>query len=106
MINQSSNKPILVFTSEDLSEYNIRANLSRMGKIIKVWNKEDMIFHFKNGKYIIELSLEQRETKEFEENLIFEIKWIDSKGYVQFAKQVGIHIHSRNDKEELTDEPM
>ena len=107
MIILSSNKPVLVVTSDDLSSYQLRANLSRLGYKIKVWNKEDMIFHDKNGKHIIELPLSQEETKMFKSgNMIFEIKWLDSEGYVQFGKQVEVYVNNRYDKEALLNESM
>lgn len=105
MIIQSSNKPILVVLNDDLSNYIVRANLSRLGKAIKIWNMEDMIFHNEKGKHIIELPLMQEETKEFRTgDFTFEIKWLDSNGFVQFSKQVDIKVVARNDKEIIHEE--
>jgi hypothetical protein len=97
MIIQSSNKPIIIDFSEDMTDNKIRVTLwDNKGIKLKEWINADLTIE----ENIVTASLTQEETANFPECMArLEIKWLNSDGITEFAKNIAIRISDKNDKE-------
>lgn len=104
-IIQSSNKPIICVSIDDLSESEIRATISQNGKIVKTWESDDMNFYDNSGRHFIELPLTQQETAALKRgSAIIGVKWFNADDYVEFSKEEIIEVISREDRAKLEED--
>lgn len=97
MIIKSSNKPLEITFTEDLTNITVlRITLWNDDTLLKLWTKNDIVI---NGDKIT-APLTQEETASFPEGkAILEIKWLDSENNTEFANKASVKIMERKDLE-------
>jgi len=96
MIIQSSNEPIIIKFSEDMTQIPMRITLwDNTNNKLKEWTNSDLIIE----NDTVTAPLKQEETAEFPKCMAkLEIKWLDSDKITKFSKKITIEITDRNDK--------